>query len=132
MTVTQISKADPKTACEKHPAYDADYCPSCGTSAKIPTAPAKPAKKAPARKSAAKKTAPPVAAKKATRPMPEGFPVGLKVTSSRDGLTYEVAGPDRSSLYVVVRNAEGKRLVRSIKTLTPVKTRAARKPTAKK
>lgn len=66
------------------------------------------------------------------REMPEGFTIGLKVTSSRDGQTYEVTGPDRSPKYVILRNSEGKRVVRSIATLQPVKKATPRKRTTKK
>jgi hypothetical protein len=93
-------------ACAKHPAFEKSNCPSCGTAREIGKAPAAPAKKA-----------------KVTRSLPEGFTLGMKVKSSRDGLTYEVIGADRSPLYVVLRSAEGKRVVRAIKTLTVVPTR---------
>jgi hypothetical protein len=81
-----------------------------------------------------KATTPAKKVEKKTLPQPDGFPIGLIVVSSKDGQTYTVCGPDKSSLYVAVKNADGKRLVRSVKTLTPVvaKKTTARKTAAKK
>jgi hypothetical protein len=74
------------------------------------------------------------AAPKKSHPLPDGFTLGMKVTSSKDGLTYEVVGGDKSPLYVALRSADNKRVIRSIKTLTPVvaKKTAARKTAAAK
>jgi hypothetical protein len=133
-----------KTAARK-PAHSAEFLAEAGAvlseiaadAAKQAAAKKTPAKTAKAAQPAAKKTAPtkvaPAKAKteKKTFPQPQGFPIGLVVVSSKDGQTYTVCGPDKSSLYVAVKSAEGKRLIRSIKTLTPVKT-AARKTAAKK
>src|SRR4051794_34341430 len=89
--------------CPKHKAYDASYCPVCKP--EILVSNRKPATAAAAKKTPAKKTVTTAKVDKPARPLPDGFTLGMKVTSSKDGLTYEVAGPDRSSAYVVLRNA---------------------------
>jgi hypothetical protein len=48
-------------------------------------------------------TTPRKATEKKALSLPEGFTVGMKVKSGKNGLTYEVTGPDPSSAYVKVR-----------------------------